>query len=315
MSERNATGPADRTAVLLMGYGSPRGPDDLREYLADVLHRPPSDAMVEEYRRRYALIGGSPQRRILDSLRAKLARRFAGDGSGLPVYLGAKHGTPNVAEVVPTIVRDGFDRIVAIPLSPYASTWILEPYRSGLDRGRAASPRPPTIDLRTGWHLDPSFVGYWSGAIRSELAHDADPSTVVLLSAHSLPERYARMGDPYPGILAETSSAIARTAALPRWKFTYQSAGNTTEPWLGPDITERIDEAKAAGASTVLVASFGFVFDHLEVLYDLDIVIRQFAEGRGVRYRRVPTPNDADELVEALVHVADRTSAPPAHAG
>ncbi len=292
------------TAVLLMGYGSPEGPEELPDYLAEVIHRRPTQAMVEEYRRRYALIGGSPQRRILESLREKLERRLRTVRPGLPVYLGVKHWKPNVTDVVPKIVRDGFDRIIAIPLSPYASTWILEPYRATLEAGRAASPRPPRLDLRTAWHLDPNLIRYWSTAIRSELDRVQDPSTVVLLSAHSLPRRMEEKGDPYPGILAETAGAIARAGALKRWMFTYQSPGNTTEPWLGPDITERIEEAKAQGSASALVASFGFIFDHLEVLYDLDIVVREFAEEHGVRYQRVPMPNDADDIVEALTNVA-----------
>ncbi len=295
------------TAVLLMGYGSPQGPEELPEYLADVLHHRPSEAMVEEYTRRYGLIGGSPQRRILDSLRSKLERRLRPEG--LPVYLGVKHWRPNVAEVLPAIVRDGHDRVLAIPLSPYASTWILEPYRRTLEAGRQASAKAPEVELRSAWHLDPHFLGYWSTAIHRELDRLGDPTATTLLSAHSLPKRYEELGDPYPSILTETADAIARRGALERWAFTFQSAGNTTEPWLGPDITERIVEAKRAGATTALVASFGFVFDHLEVLYDLDIVVRQFATEQGVRYHRVPTPNDSDEIVEALANVAARAPA------
>lgn len=299
---------ADRTAVLLMGYGSPEGPDEIPAYLADVLHRPPSPAMVEEYRRRYALIGGSPQRRILLSLRSQLERTLSAGGADLPVYLGVKHWRPNVAEVVPRIVRDGFDRILAIPLSPYASTWILEPYRATLDAGRKAAERPVAVELRTGWNAAPSWIAYWSRAIRAELTAAGTPAPRVLLSAHSLPERYARRGDPYPGILRSTSEAIARAAALERWEFAYQSAGNTTEPWLGPDITERIAAARARGEASVLVASFGFVFDHLETLYDLDRLVRQFAGEHGVGYRRVPMANDAPEVVDALAGVVARPS-------
>jgi protoporphyrin/coproporphyrin ferrochelatase len=305
----------ETTAVLLMGYGSPNGAKDLPSYLADVLHgRRPSAAMVAEYVRRYDRIGGSPQNRILASLRGKLERRLGRDGPGARVFLGVKHGHPALRDVIPEASRAGFRHLVAVPLSPYASTWISEPYQEGVAEGIRAAPGPIDVDVRLDWHLDPNWLGYWSRAIRAELTEHSDPNGAVLLSAHSLPQRMRDRGDPYPEILHETSDAIARSARLERWSFTYQSAGNTTEPWLGPDITEVMLDWQRRGARKQLVASFGFVFDHLEVLYDLDIVVREFAEGHGIEYRRVPMPNDAQEVVEALSAriLAERPGARPA---
>jgi protoporphyrin/coproporphyrin ferrochelatase len=296
------------TAVLLMGYGSPSGAKDLPSYLADVLHgKPPSRSMVAEYVRRYERIGGSPQNRILTSLRGKLERHLAREGAGPPVFLGVKHGQPALRDVIPEAARAGFRHLVAVPLSPYASTWISEPYREGVAEGIRAAATPIDVDVRLGWHLDPNWIRFWSDATRSELADLSDPRAAVLLSAHSLPQRMRDLGDPYPEILAETSNAIARQAHLDRWSFTYQSPGNTTEPWLGPDITEVMLDWKRRGAENQLVASFGFVFDHLEVLYDLDVVVRDFAEQHGVAYRRVPMPNDSEAVVRAL---ASRVLAP-----
>jgi protoporphyrin/coproporphyrin ferrochelatase len=156
--------------------------------------------------------------------------------------------------------------------------------------------------VRPGWHLDAHWIGYWQRTIRAELEKVGDPSAAVLLSAHSLPQRMRDRGDPYPELLRETSEAIARTAGLDRWSFTYQSAGNTTEAWLGPDITTVMTDWRSRGARTQIVASFGFVFDHLEVLYDLDVVVREFAEAHDIVYRRVAMPNDADDVVDALSH-------------
>ena len=295
----------DDTAVLMMGYGSPNGTDDLPAYLEDVLHgRRPSADMVAEYVRRYDLIGGSPQNRILASVRNKLERRLSRDWPGVRVFLGVKHGHPALRDVVPDAARAGFRHLVAVPLSPYASTWISEPYQDGVAEGIRNAPSPIDADVRLGWHLDPNWIGYWNRAIRTELARTPDSKTVVFLSAHSLPQRMRDRGDPYPEILHETSDAIAREAALERWSFTFQSAGNTTEPWLGPDITEVMTDWQRRGTSNQLIASFGFVFDHLEVLYDLDVVVREFAVKHGIEYRRVPMPNDADEVVEALARRA-----------
>ena len=293
----------DDSAVLLMGYGSPTGPEDLPSYLEDVLHgRRPSAEMVAEYVRRYQLIGGSPQNRILASVRSKLAARLEREWPGVRVFLGVKHGHPALRDVIPEAAQAGFRHLVAVPLSPYASIWISEPYKEGVAEGIRNAPTSIDADVRLGWHRDPNWIGYWKRAIQAELSREPDPDTAVLLSAHSLPQRMRDRGDPYPEILHETSDAIARAAGLAHWSFTYQSAGTTTEPWLGPDITEVMTDWKRRGTRHQLIASFGFVFDHLEVLYDLDVVIREFAERNGIGYWRVPEPNDADEVIEALAH-------------
>ena len=296
---------SDRTdgpfGALLMGYGSPSGPEDLPGYLAEVLHgRAPSEEMVEEYVRRYERIGGSPQNRILASVREQLERRLSSERPGARVYLGMKHWKPRIPDVVETARRDGIASLRAVPLTPYESIWIMEPYRAGIDEAVRATGGAVAVDLRAGWHLDPSWIGYWAREIRAELARADDPNAAVILSAHSLPQRFRDRGDPYPELVRATALAVAAAAGLERWSFTFQSPGNTTEPWLGPDIVDTMEEWRAKGATTQIVASTGFVFDHLETLYDLDVVVREAARERGIRYRRVPQPNDAPEIVEAL---------------
>lgn len=292
-----------RTGVLLMGYGSPSGPDELPGYLAEVMGRPPDRAVVEEYVRRYERIGWSPQMRILRSIREKLERRLKRAGRDVPVLLGTKHWEPHVRSVIAEAAEAGVERLVAVPLSPYASTWIRAPYERAIAEGRARARTPVEVEMRPGWHLHPAWIRYWSETVAGELRR-GPASTAVLLSAHSLPERMQRAGDPYPGLVRATADAVAGAAALPSWDFTYQSAGNTTEPWLGPDITEKMVEWRDRGHPEQLVAPIGFVFEHLEVLYDLDVVIREFADRHGVGYRRAPMPNDDDRLVEALATTA-----------
>lgn len=295
--------------VLLMGYGSPTRREDLFPYLAQVLHGgTPSDAMVEEYARRYERIGWSPQNRILASLRDQLEIRLRRERPGARVFLGTKHWKPSLADVIPAAAREGFSHLVAVPLSPYASTWIMEPYRASVAEGIRASEGSVTVDVRPGWHLDPDWIGYWRRVIRYELARVNDPSVAVLLSAHSLPQRFRDRGDPYPELVTTSARAIAVAAGLDRWSFTYQSPGNTTEPWLGPDILDVMRGWRDQGARSQIVASAGFVFDHLETLYDLDVVVREAVERDGIEYRRVPMPNDAPDIVEAL---ARRVRDPP----
>ena len=297
----------ERTAVLLMGYGSPAGPQEIPEYLTDVLGgHAPSPATVQEYQRRYALIGGSPQLRILQSLRAKLERRVASEGWHPTVYFGVKHLRPSIADSIVQARQAGVGRLVAIPLSPYASPWILRPYQAEIARGCKLVEGSVEVELRAGWHRQRHLIEYWARSIGAARPMGTDR---LMLSAHSLPERHHRAGDPYSTLLAETAALIEGAIAPLQGWFTYQSAGNTTEPWLGPDITERIVEWKECGGRSVTVAPFGFLFDHLEVLYDLDVVVRRFAESQGIGYRRVPSPNDAAEIVEALREVALAPSA------
>ncbi|MGI0068200.1 MAG: ferrochelatase [Thermoplasmata archaeon] len=287
--------------VLLMGYGSPSGPEDLPSYLGEVLHgKAPSEEMVAEYVRRYEIIGGSPQNRVLASVRDQLERRIQRERPGSHVYLAMKHWKPWLRDVIPAAARDGFPDLVAVPLSPYNSIWIMEPYRSGVAEGIRASSKPVTVDIRAGWNLEPSWIGYWAEEIRRSLAPVRDPRAAVILSAHSLPKRFEDRGDPYPGLVRATAEAVAAAAGLERWSFAFQSPGNTTEPWLGPDIVDVMNGWNEKGSRTELVASTGFVFDHLETLYDLDVVVKKAAVDRGIDYRRVPQPNDRPEVVEAL---------------
>ena len=291
--------------VLLMGYGSPSGPGDLPGYLTEVLHgRSPSEEMVAEYVRRYEAIGGSPQNRILFSVRDQLERRIRSERPGSRVYLGMKHWKPWLRDVIPSAARDGFTDLIAVPLSPYNSIWIMEPYRAGVAEGIRASPKPVNVEIHAGWNLDASWIGYWAEEIRRSLGRARDPGAAVIISAHSLPQRFKDRGDPYPELVKATAQAVAAAAGLERWSFTFQSPGNTTEPWLGPDIVDVMKGWKENGARTQLVASTGFVFDHLETLYDLDVVVRQAAVDRGIDYRRVPQPNDRPEVVEALARRA-----------
>ncbi len=296
--------------VLLMGYGSPLGPEDLPGYLTDVLGgRPPTKVMVEEYRRRYDLIGWSPQLRILTSLQTKLEERLSRDGERVPVFLGTKHWSPHIADTIPAAAAAGVRHMVAIPLSPYASPWILSPYQRAIEEGRQRAGGRITVDLRAGWHLNPHWVAYWADCLGESLK-GLPLNSIPLLSAHSLPERCRRAGDAYPELLAETTHAIAEAAHLERWDFTYQSAGNATEPWLGPDITEKMMDWSSGGFPEQLVAPIGFVFDHLEVLYDLDVVVREFAIRHGVQYHRVPLPNDHPQMVDALRQVVRQALSP-----
>ena len=296
--------------MLMMGYGSPNGAEDLPGVPR---RRPARPSSVAVYGRRIRP-GGT--RRLVGPPKTGSSPRWGRSSSedsvgispGPASFSGSSMVIRHSGTWCPKPLVRGSGTLIAVPLSPYASTWISEPYREGVAEGIRASASPITVDVRLDWHLDPNWLGYWNRAIRTAVASNSDPTGAVLLSAHSLPQRMRDRGDPYPEILQETSSAIAQGAGLARWSFAYQSAGNTTEAWLGPDLTDVMLDWQRRGAKRQWIASFGFVFEHLEVLYDLDVVVREFAASHGIDYRRVPMPNDADEVVEAL---AARVLAPP----
>ncbi len=308
MAAESAPGAGERTGekttVLLMGYGSPRGPEDLPGFLREVLGgREPPAEMVREYHRRYDLIGWSPQPRVTESLRGKLEKRLRLRDPDARVLLATKHWAPHIADAIPEAVEGGVRRVVAIPLSPFASPWVLRPYEQAIAEGRKRAKWPVSVELRAGWHLSPALAQAWARSIERTLAK-VPGDRFTFLTAHSLPKRQEEAHDPYPRLVQETAGRVAQAARLDPWEFTYQSAGNTTEPWLGPDVTERMVHQAERGHRDQLVAPIGFVFDHLETLYDLDEVVRTFAEKHGIRYHRVPLPNDDDLLVEALEGVA-----------
>lgn len=299
-------------AVLLMGYGSPAGPKDVPGFLREVLRgREPSAAHVQEYCRRYDLIGWSPQMRITEHLRAELEQRLHAQGDPRRVFLATKHWAPHIAEVIPQLAAQGIREVLAIPLSPYASPWILRPYLEAIEQGRSHAKAPIEVEVRSGWHRSPELRAYWAKAIRGTMAK-AGSAPFVFLSAHSLPQRHQREGDPYPAILHETAELVAAETGLARWEFTYQSAGNTTEAWLGPDITERMAAREKEGYREQVVASIGFLFDHLETLYDLDVVVQKAAREHRIGYHRVPMPNDDAHVVEALAAIVAAPTWPSA---
>ena len=295
--------------VLLMAYGTPEHLSDVESYYRDILGgREPSPeaaaTLVERYR---AVGGGTPLLEITRSVADLLEQRL-NRGGGDPswrVYVGMKHWHPYIAEAVDGIVADGVDELVALPLAPHYSRMSTGGYRDAVARGMAqVSSSPPTLFIES-WHANPQFTALIAQRIGDALARsDADPSDVeVLFTAHSLPVRIIDEGDPYPEELAESAATVAQTAGIASWRFAYQSAAKTGMPWLGPDILESIEQIAHEGGKNVLLAPFGFVCDHLEILFDVDITAKRAAEDLGVRLSRIEMPNDSPDFVEALFDI------------
>jgi ferrochelatase len=292
-------------AVILMAYGTPRTLDDVEAYFTHIRRgRRPSDEELEDLRERYRRIGGaSPLREVTEAqargLQVALDRRAP---RRYPVHLAMKHTPPFVADVTRSILDDGIRRIVAIVLAPHESRMIIDEY---LEYAHPVLAEQPDVRLYAvrGWHLNPRYIGALEGRVRRELSAFPNPRqdlTFVLFTAHSLPERILEWNDPYPARLEETARALATRLGLPHWRVAYQSAGHTPFRWLDPDILEVLPKIREAGFDQVLVVPIGFVSDHLEVLYDIDIEAQEAARELSLTLRRTESLNADPQFLEGL---------------
>jgi ferrochelatase len=289
-----------------MAYGTPRTRDEILPYYTDIRRgRAPPDEQLAQLVARYEAIA-PPGTDVLSPLvdrteaQARALQRALDDlaPGGHRVTLGMKHSPPTIEDGMDTLVRAGVGRIVCLVLAPHWSAFSVGEY---VRRARAAAPDDLVVDAIESWATEPAFVEFLAHQVTAGRA--ALPSgTVVVFTAHSLPERIVATGDPYAAEVASTARAVADRSGLgpDEWRVAWQSAGRTPEPWLGPDILEVIDELGARGAAAVLVCACGFVADHLEVLYDLDIEAAARARQRGLAFARTACVNDDPSVMEAL---------------
>jgi ferrochelatase len=282
------------TAVILMAYGSPEHPEDIRAYLEDIREgRPVSERAVEELTERYRRIGGrSPLDEQTERQRAALERELE-----LPVHVGMKHWRPRIADAVERAIAGGADRLVAVVLAPHYSALSIAGYRERLEA--ALGGRAELVFVES-WHDVEPFIAVLADRVRGTDAH-------VVFTAHSLPERILAMGDPYKDQLLETSRLVAERAGIGRWTFAFQSESPTGEPWLGPDILDELTRLQADGVEQVLVCPVGFVSDHLEILWDLDVEARERAAELGLELDRIESLNDDPAFIDALATVVRST--------
>jgi len=302
--------------VLVMAYGTPRSLDELEAYYTHIRRgRPPTAEQLAELRARYAAIGGrSP---LLEITRAQVeAIRGALNSGGtreIPVALGCKHSEPFIEDGVAELVERRVREIVAVVLAPhYSHLSVGEYFERVIAAAQSHGPHAPRVTDVPDWHLAPPYLQLLSERVREAIAELPDgvrAEAHVLFTAHSLPARILSDHDPYPDQLRETAEAIAGRAGLRHWSVAWQSAGRTPEPWIGPDVLDAIEALASAGAPAVVVCPAGFVSDHLEVLYDLDIEARARAQALGIAFARTRSPNDSPALADAIAE-AVRASTP-----
>jgi ferrochelatase len=290
-----------KTAVLLLAHGSPESVEQVPEFLLRVTGgRPLPPAVVEEVRHRYGLIGRSPLTELTLKQGELLAREL-----GLPVYVGMRNWKPFIADAVRAMTSEGVEQAIAICLAPQNSRTSVGLYRSSLE----SNGTPFTIDFVECWHDHPLLIRAFAEKLRAgwnracrEMGTQKVP---IIFTAHSVPERTIAEGDPYESQAKETASLVAREAALTTedWTFAFQSQSMSGGAWLGPRVEDTLLELKEKGHRGVFLQPIGFLCDHVEVLYDIDIGFKQFAEAQGLRLWRAESLNDSPLLAAAVADV------------
>ena len=292
-------------SVVLMAYGTPRSREEILPYYTDIRRgRPPTDELLAELTARYEAIGGlSPLAALTEAQRDAIQRALDDAAPGrFRVSLGLKHAHPMIEEAVADVAATGAEKIVGLVLAPHYSSYSIGQY---VGRATAAAePHGIGVVGIDSWATEPAFVDFLANDMRARLTK-MPANTKVLFTAHSLPQRIIDGGDPYPHELRSTAVAVAGALGLrehEQWDIAWQSAGRTPEPWIGPDVLEAIDALAASDAppAGVLVCACGFVADHLEVLFDLDIEAKKHAESRGLVFDRIACVNDDPKVMAAL---------------
>jgi protoporphyrin/coproporphyrin ferrochelatase len=285
----------DSAAVVLMAYGSPERAEDVPAYFADIRGgRPVRQEAVDELVERYRRIGGSsPLNRITEAQRAALE-----EAAGLPVYVGMKHWHPRIPEAVERALAGGAELLVGLVLAPHYSGISIGGYRERLEEALAGRAELAFVE---SWHDHEPYIELLAERVDGTSAH-------VVFTAHSLPERILAEGDPYRDQLLETSQLVAERAGIADWSFAFQSESRTGEPWLGPDILVELERLQRDGVREVLVAPVGFVSDHLEILWDLDVEAREKAAELGLELDRIESLNDDPAFIRALADLVEKAS-------
>jgi len=311
---------SETIGILVMAYGTASGPDDIERYYTDIRGgRPPTREHLDELKERYAAIGNVFP--LLDITRAQaegLVAELNADGDAtFRAYLGMKHSPPFIADTVAVMRADGVQRAVGIVMAPHWSGMSVETYVERVEA--AASGGGPAFTFVRSYHDDPGFISFLAdrvAAARDRLREQERASAAYVFSAHSLPVRTLEDGSQrckhctacetscrYRDGLEETADLVAERLGLPNRTIAWQSAGRTADPWWGPPIEDVLAELAASGHAAVVVCSAGFVADHLEILYDLDLELAEEAERLSVRLVRTEMPNADPRYVAALADV------------
>jgi len=282
-----------KSAVLLMAHGTPASLDEMPEYLRLVRGgRPPSPELVAEMRHNYQAIGGrSPLTEITMAQGEALRRKL---GADVPVNVGMRNWRPFLKDAIADLAATGVTRVVGVPMAPQFSTLSVQKY---VDAATAALPDGVRLDAVRSFHSHPLLLEAFAERVRAAAPH---PDELVVFTAHSLPVRVIESGDQYAAEVAATARGVAGLAGVARFEIAFQSAGRTPEPWIGPDLSEFVTSKSAEGARRFLVVPVGFVCDHTEILFDIDVQAASTARQAGASLRRTESLNTSPTFIGAL---------------
>jgi ferrochelatase len=302
--------------VLLLAHGAPDRLEDIPAFLLNVREgRKLPDAVVNEIVRRYSLIGGSPLTRLTTLQAEGLAKLL-----GRPVYVGMRNWKPFISEAVLKIKADGVERVVAVCLAPQNSRTSIGLYKRYLFEDVEHLAPKVKVDFIENWHDHPGLVEAFRDKVATALARaqaEAGGPVPVIFTAHSVPEKTIQSGDPYEQQVRETAALVAKAMGLEEFSVAFQSQGMTSEPWIGPTVESLIDQLaphgprsagpalRTCGSSHVLLAPVGFVCDHVEILYDIDIFFREYGKTKGVSVHRSESLNDSPLFIQALAAIVE----------
>jgi ferrochelatase len=320
MTDQTPIEPDDNQwGVLLLAHGAPGQLEDIPEFLLHVRGgRKLSEAAVQQVIHRYALIGGGSPLLELTNRQAEALVKALGQTNSLKrawrVYVGMRNWKPFIPDVVRRLSEDGVERVVAVCLAPQNSRTSVGLYRKSVqETARKIAPHLK-VEFVESWHDHPFLIAAFREKVTLALARaqaEARKSVPVIFTAHSVPERTMADGDPYAKQVRETAALVAETMGLKDWRLAFQSQGMTEEPWIGPTVESEIDLLAEAGHRHVLIAPVGFVSDHLEILYDIDVAFRDYGKTKGVTVLRSESLNDSPLFIEVLASIvrqaADRS--------
>jgi ferrochelatase len=285
-----------KTAVLLIAHGSPERVEDIPEFLQNISRgRPMAEAVVREVQHRYSLIGSSPLTRITRQQAEEVAHEL-----DMPVYVGMRNWHPYIADTLKQMASDNVGHAVAVCLAPHNSRTSVGAYKQALFGETVAFP----VDFVEEWHDHPMLIEAFAEKLRTswtKACEEHGSRLPVLFTAHSVPKRTITEGDPYEAQTRETAALVAKLVPeIGEWQFAFQSQGMSGGEWLGPTVEDTITALQGAGQTGIFIQPIGFVCDHVEILFDIDILFRDYAAERGMKLYRAESLNDSPTFAKAV---------------
>lgn len=293
-----------KKAALILAYGTPNSVERMKCYLADIRGgRPMSEEFVEEFQHRYSLIGGSPLTKLTYDQAKHTGEELRLRGHNVPVYVGMRHWSPWIKDAVGQMYLHDVEETVAIVMAPHYSKMSIGKYWAKIDEAQQMHGANIKFSFVDSWYEQPKFIEALVDNVQAGLKKfpaDVRDEVKVVFTAHSLPERLKKMGDPYDDQLKDNARIVAEQVGDIDWMFSYQSAAETGEPWLGPQIEDVVVDLAKQSYKHMLVAPIGFVCDHVEILFDIDIEAKQIADEHGINLQRIESMNTKPLFIEAV---------------